>query len=124
MTLLEFHIKFEICQWQPILAEPGAGYCCWWNKWQQEKQTCVWNNRGKYWTKPQKKKKKTIGTDFMALNHPLRTNHEAQVNISKSFEKDILCMVDVAKVQAYWKFHLMWIEWDSNLVSSDDCTQE
>ena len=48
-----------------------------------------------------KKKKKTIGTDFMALNHPLRTNHEAQVNISKSFEKDILCMVDVAKVQAY-----------------------
>ena len=69
-----------------------------------------------------KKKKKPIGTDFMALNHPLRTNHEAQVNISKSFEKDILCMVGVAKVQAYWKFHLMWIEWDSNLVSSDDCT--
>ena len=75
-------------------------------------------------TTKKKKKKKTIGTDFMALNHPLRTNHEAQVNISKSFEKDILCMVDVAKVQAYWKFHLMWIEWDSNLVSSDDCTQE
>ena len=34
--------------------------------------------------------------DFLPWNHPLRTNPEAQANISKSWEKDILCLADVA----------------------------
>lgn len=145
MTLLELHIKFERCQWQPIV----TAYHYHNNKVLDESncshrktrrwilllmkqvatrkagnaETCVWTNKVKYWAKPQTKKNNT-GADFIPLNHPWRTNHEAQVNISKSFEKDILCMVDVAKVQRYWKFHLMWIKWDSNLVPNVDCTQE
>ena len=50
---------------------------------------------------PNHKQTKNIGADFIPLNHSWRTNHEAQVNVSKSFEKDILCMVDVTKVQRY-----------------------
>ena len=43
------------------------------------------------------KKPKTVGANFLPLNPPLRTNIEAQASISKSWEKDILWMADVAK---------------------------
>ena len=39
---------------------------------------------------PYHKKRKTVGANFLPLNHPLRSNPEAQANISKSWEKDIL----------------------------------
>ena len=44
---------------------------------------------------PCHKKPKTVGTSFLPLNHPLRTNPEAQANISKSCGKYILWMEDV-----------------------------
>ena len=45
---------------------------------------------------PYHKKSNTVGTNFLPLNHLSRTNPEAQANISKSWEKDILWMADVA----------------------------
>ena len=39
---------------------------------------------------PYHNKPKTAGANFLPLNHPLRTNPEAQASISKSWEKDIL----------------------------------
>ena len=66
--------------------------------------------------------KKTVGANFLLLTHPLRTNHEAQVNISKSLEKDILWMADTATDTN--EFELMWIGMNTNLILSDDCIQE
>ena len=68
------------------------------------------------------KKSKTVGANFLPLNHLSRTNPEAQANISKSWEKDILWMADVATDTE--NSTPMWIGWNSNLIPSDDCTQE
>ena len=71
---------------------------------------------------PYHKKPKTVGANFLPLNHPLRTIPEAQANISKSWEKDILWMADVATDTE--NSTPMWIGCNSNLIPSDDCTQE
>ena len=71
---------------------------------------------------PYHKKSKTVGTNFLPLNHLSRTNPEAQANISKSWEKDILWMADVATDTE--NSTPMWIGCNSNLIPSDDCTQE
>ena len=65
---------------------------------------------------------KTVGANFLPLNHPLRTNPKAQASISKSWEKDILWMADVASDTD--NSTRMWIGWNSNLIPSDDYTQE
>ena len=71
---------------------------------------------------PYHKKSKTVGANFLPLNHLSRTNPEAQANISKSWEKDILWMADVATDTE--NSTPMWIGCNSNLIPSDDCTQE
>ena len=71
---------------------------------------------------PCHKKPKTVGTSFLPLNHPLRTNPEAQPNISKSCGKYILWLEDVATDTE--NSTPMWIGWNSNLIPSDDCFQE
>ena len=65
---------------------------------------------------------KTVGANFLPLNHPLRTNPKAQASISKFWEKDILWMADVATDTD--NSTRMWIGWNSNLIPSDDYTQE
>ena len=60
---------------------------------------------------PYHKKLKTVGANFLPLYHLLRTNSEAQANISKSWGKDILWMTDVSTdivmiaVKKYGTFH-------------------
>ena len=71
---------------------------------------------------PYHKKQKTVWANFLPLNHPLRTNPKAQDNISKSWEKDTLWMTNV--VTDTKNSTPLWIDWNSNLIPSDDCTQE
>ena len=71
---------------------------------------------------PCHKKPKTVGASFLPPNHPLRTNPEAQSNISKSWGKYILWMEDVATDSE--NSTPMWIGWNSNLIPSDNCFQE
>ena len=68
------------------------------------------------------KKPKTVGAKFLPLNHPLRSNPETEATISKSWEKYILWMADVAVDTE--NSTPMWIGWNSNLIPSDDCTEE
>ena len=78
------------------------------------KHRCTYERTGLN-IEPYHKKPKTVGAIFLLLNHPLRANPkpETQTSISKSWEKDILWMADIE-----------WIGWNSNLIPSDDCTQE
>ena len=63
------------------------------------------------------KKSKTVGANFLPLNHLSRTNPEAQANISNSWEKDIFWMADFATDTE--DSTPMWIGWNSNLTPSD-----
>ena len=85
------------------------------------KHRCVYEPSGLN-IEPCHKKSKTAGTNFLPLNHPSRTNPEAQANISKSWGKYIPWMADVATDTE--NSTLMWIGWNSNLITSDDCFQK
>ena len=85
------------------------------------KHRCAYEQAGLN-IEPYHKKPKTVGTNFLPLNHLLRTNPKAQANISKSWEKDMLWMADVAADTE--NTTPMWIGWNSDLIPIDDCTQE